>query len=127
MPKIEHLHFVGLVRDRDLRDITDNEVINALRANGWREHSDDRRKYDAEGNVVGELTAKSGGHVHFVQQLKLDAPTIGITTLGHFARAMRGGYTKASGGGRMLRYIPSGSAYTVFQPDQGWLITFRHA
>lgn len=127
MPAIEHITFSGLIRTRDFRDLTHTEIVNALRINGWVEHSNNRQKFGSDGKPTGEeLTHKSGGHVHFVHALIARGPSFGINTLGQFAVAMRNGHTQSTQGQRFLRFIPSGAAYVVFEPDQGWLITFRH-
>lgn len=99
---LETIRFQGLIRNRSLRTLTSHEFVNAIRRCGWKE----------------------GTGTHFLQQLKEDGPTRGITTLGHLERAIRRGRSEAGRDGSTLHRICNESAYIVYNASTRVLVTF---
>lgn len=104
MALIEHITFVGLIRNRELGDLTHNELINAFRRHGWTE-------------------ASHIGQPHFFMRLVERGPKLGVPTLAHFERAMRGGTTAAGKHGRVCRVLPQGTGFVSYDPETARLFT----
>lgn len=107
MPFIRDIQVAGLIANRPIGELTTHEIAAAFRRCGWVE-----RSYTDT--------------PHFFQQLRKDGPTVGIKTLGDFARAMRHGTSEQGEHGRVLRVIPGGRGAAVVEESAGSLITFTH-
>jgi hypothetical protein len=99
---IDEIKFRGLIRNRNLADVTGPEFLNALMTCGWKE----------------------GTGTHFFQQLRKDGPSRGIQTPADLERAIAAGHSEPGREGKTLHRVCGGSAYIVYNAAQRILITF---
>jgi hypothetical protein len=100
---IDALVFHGGIGNRRFGNITMNEFINALKANGWRE----------------------AHNAHIYQRLVERGPEFGIYTPNEFARALRNGFTQPAERGASMRVCCGNTCWVIYQGNE--IITLRHA
>jgi len=99
---IKKIKFKGLIQNRLLSTISGPELLNALRACGWKE----------------------GSGTHFVKELRKDAHKRGIWTPADLSRAIRRGVSEEAEDDKWIHRICSRTAYIVYNPKTKTLITF---
>ena len=103
--RIRKIKFSGLLLNRDLADVEEQTILNALRSlrecpNKWHE----------------------GTGTHFVQMLKKRGANCGITTAAHLNRAIQAGHSKPGKDGKWVHHL--GKAKIVYNPAKWVLISF---
>ncbi len=101
---IGEIEFRGLIGNRPLNEITTNEFMNALKANGWGE----------------------AHNAHILMRLRERGPLWGIRTPNDFARALRDGWTAPAAGGAQLRECGNGQFWVIYREQDNQFITIRH-
>jgi hypothetical protein len=101
---ISRLTFTGLLRNRNISDISGPALLSALSRAGWKE----------------------GTGTHFVRELRTDGARFGINTPADLERALRHGSSEPARDGKTLHRICGGRAYVVYNGNTKTLITFSH-
>jgi hypothetical protein len=98
--RIKKIKLSGLLLNRNLVEVNDQEILNQLKRYGWRE----------------------GTGTHFTKRLKERGPKCHVTTGADLNRAIQAGHSEADEDGKWIHR--SGSAIIVYNPVDYYLISF---
>ena len=98
------IRFVGLIGNRPLQSLTQQEIRNALAKAGMRE----------------------AHNAHFVSRLVSRGPQVGIRTLNDFARAFNNGVARPGRAGTIEVILSGNRGTVIISRSRGEFITFLH-